>query len=81
MIELSQWISKSVKFSPDFRPYAWETVDKMNTLAWWEAWFSDFMLSKVVKALDKVPLTSAATERNWSLRGAVHKFTQNFETG
>jgi hypothetical protein len=70
-------MSKSGKFSSDSRPYAWEQVDKMNAMAWWEAWFSDFLLSKVVKTLDKVPLTSTATERNWSLRGAIHTKVRN----
>jgi uncharacterized protein YuzE len=77
MKELGAWLSKTGKFSENSRPYAWEQVKQMKSLAWWEAWFSDSELCEVVKVLHKIPLSSAATERNWSLRGAIHTKIRN----
>jgi hypothetical protein len=49
----------------------------MELSAWWAAWFGDSLLSKVALALRNIPLSAAATERNWSMRGAIHTKSRN----
>ena len=77
MTELANWLTKTDKFSETNRAYAWNNVGKSDELTWWEAWFPDTNLSKVVKAIYTVPLSAAATERNWSIRGAIHTKSRN----
>jgi hypothetical protein len=77
LTELGHWLSKTGKFSKNLRSYAWNQVGKMELSAWWTAWFSDSILSKVAMALRKIPLSAAATERNWSIRGAIHSKSRN----
>ena len=72
MVEFGQWMAGTGVYARDKRLYAWDAVKRMNAAEWWQAWFSDTLLAKVAQIISNVPMTSAATERNWSLRGAIH---------
>jgi hypothetical protein len=61
------------------RPWVWQALDtgNLDSLTFWTGGFSETILSTVVKALQIIPITSADSERNWSIRGAIHSKVRN----
>jgi hypothetical protein len=76
LIQLAQYKAKTNLFK---REWAWEALEtgKLDSATFWSGFFSDSILATVFKALQIIPVTSAATERNWSLRGAIHTKVRN----
>jgi hypothetical protein len=76
MIHVAQYKSKTGLFKRD---WAWEALEtgNLDSATFWSGFFHDSILATVFKALHMVPVTSAATERNWSIRGAIHTEVRN----
>lgn len=56
------------------RSWVWEVMGtgNLDSLIFWRGYFHDTILCTVFKALYMSPVTSAAPERNWAIRGAIH---------
>jgi hypothetical protein len=74
---VANWSAKTGIFSRDQRPWAWEKNQAVDMLTWWRGFFGDTALSIVVSAIASIPVTSAAAERNWSIRGSIHTPARN----
>jgi len=61
------------------RQWAWDALGTgdLDSATFWAGFFSDSILATIFKALQIVPMTSAAPERNWSIRGAIHTKVRN----
>lgn len=80
MCELGQWIARTGKFAADQRKYAWDALNSTNPIdgvTFWKGFYSDCSLSMVYQALQMVQITGGPTERNWSLRSAIHTKSRN----
>lgn len=76
MNEYYNWLSKAGPFA-DARD-AFQVLEYgIETVPWWKGSFPDLSLPEVVSFVYSVPATSAAAERNWSLRGATHTPSRN----
>jgi hypothetical protein len=66
-------------FDINSRSWAWDALNNgtLTSADFWLAYFDDTILSKVYKALQVIPITSAATERNWSIHGAIRTKVRN----
>ncbi|CAG8837751.1 31584_t:CDS:1, partial [Gigaspora margarita] len=53
---------------------AWNAVNEVDLVAWWEGNFKESLpeLCKVASRILTIPLSSAATERNWSNFFYIH---------
>ena len=60
-------------------PLAWNTVDKVNPIAWWKGNFATSApeLCKVAVRILSIPSSSAASERNWSAFSYIHEKKRN----
>uniref|UniRef100_A0A915CPB3 DUF659 domain-containing protein n=1 Tax=Ditylenchus dipsaci TaxID=166011 RepID=A0A915CPB3_9BILA len=63
------FITKENQVMIELGQWRGRTVDG---LTFWTGFYSDSVLSVIYKALRIVQITAAPTERNWSLRGAIH---------
>jgi hypothetical protein len=65
--------------NPD-HSYTWEVLANtdMKATSWWLGFFQQTILSKIAVALQCMPITSAANERNWSERGNIHTPVRNW---
>ena len=61
---------------------AWETVDKVDPIAWWKGNFETSApeLCKVAVRILSIPSSSAASERNWSTFSYIHEKKRNWLT-
>ncbi|KAE9546800.1 hypothetical protein FO519_009988 [Halicephalobus sp. NKZ332] len=77
LVEIAQFKSKTGVF--ESRHWAWKAVEngRLEAVSFWPGFFSDTVLSTVFKSLQMIPVTSAASERNWSIRGAIHTDVRN----
>ena len=59
--------------------WAWQALEGggLDSTTFWSGFFNDTVLSDVFKALQIIPMTSASTERNWSICGAIHTKVRN----
>jgi hypothetical protein len=51
---------------------------ELDAMSFWAGFFGDTVLSTVFKSLQVIPITSASSERNWSIRGAIHTKVRNW---
>ena len=83
MQEINNWMTMKDDYEVDkkgVRSEAWYYLDehaKIDLNAWWSLHFPDKCLSTLSALLHSIPLTSAANERTWSMRGYVHSKTRN----
>jgi hypothetical protein len=49
----------------------------LDAFTFWTGCFSNTILATVFKMLQMISVTSAATEPNWSIRGAIHTKVRN----
>ena len=77
LTEVAQFKTRTGVFG--VRTWAWQAFEKgdLDAAGFWTGYFEETALSKVFKALQAIPVTSAATERNWSIRGAIHTKVRN----
>jgi hypothetical protein len=63
----------------DKQHWGWQALEtgELDALTFWTGCFSNTILATVFKMLQIIPITSAATERNWSIRGAIHTKVRN----
>ena len=62
------------------RSEAWLCLEErpnMDPNKWWNLHFKDKVLSTLSSMFYSIPPTSAANERTWSIRAAVHTKTRN----
>ena len=78
MVEIANFKSGNGVFAK--RPWAWEALESgtLEGKAFWSGFFSENILATVFKSLQIVPMTSAQTERNWSIHGAIHTKSRNW---
>ena len=77
MVEISHWRAKTGLFNKQIKLFAWKIVGKVSLGTWWKSSYPDSILSKIVIMLLCHPITSAVTERNWSLRSRIHTPVRN----
>ena len=78
--ELKNWKLESGIFKIDLhgnRSEAWHDMENTDTVSWWILYFGDTKIGKMLSMIKSIPRTLAATERTWSLRGAIHTKTRN----
>uniref|UniRef100_A0AC34F9B8 BED-type domain-containing protein n=1 Tax=Panagrolaimus sp. ES5 TaxID=591445 RepID=A0AC34F9B8_9BILA len=78
--EVRNWILKRGIFAVDFngdRSEAWHAVGQVEVTSWWRLFFPDTKIGIMVQMLQSVPVVSAASERTWSIRAAVHTKARN----
>ncbi|CAG8749868.1 10712_t:CDS:1 [Gigaspora rosea] len=69
--QLLQYKTQTGVFSLDF---AWNAVDEVDPIAWWEGNFKESASEqcKVASRILNIPSSSAAAERNWSNFSYIH---------
>lgn len=77
MSEIANFLGRLAPFKEENRNYAWTAEAVANMEAFWCGYYQDTKLSKVVKALKSMVLSSASAERNFSIRGTVHTKSRN----
>uniref|UniRef100_A0A914P8F0 HAT C-terminal dimerisation domain-containing protein n=1 Tax=Panagrolaimus davidi TaxID=227884 RepID=A0A914P8F0_9BILA len=76
--EVRLWASNGGLFSYDSYPEAWDSLDSNITpKEWWLLYFDKTELSKILSMVLATPLSSAGSERTWSMRGLVHSKSRN----
>lgn len=72
--EWAQWKAGIGIFTDPTRAFAWEILhsEQLDSYTFWNGFFEDTLLSKVVCMLKPIAVTSASNERYWSVRGYNH---------
>jgi hypothetical protein len=78
-LEYAQFSAKTGVFADSSRSHAWELLQQieMDGITFWKGFFADTYLAKVYSALRVLKVTSAANERDWSIRGFIHSKIRN----
>ena len=58
-------------------PLSLSTKTKVCASVWWKGNFPKCSLTPLATAILSLPTSAAATERNWSVRGAIHTKSRN----
>jgi hypothetical protein len=77
--EIAQYKAKLGEFARNEQPWAWSALESgaLDSAGFWNGYFSTTTLCTIYNALKSIPVTSAATERNWSIRNAIHTKVRN----
>jgi hypothetical protein len=77
--EIAQYRAGIGEFARDEQPWAWSALETgaMDSAGFWNGYFSTTTICTIFNALKSIPVTSAATERNWSIRNAIHTKVRN----
>ena len=81
--ELTDWMTLSGDYENNRmgnRSEAWHRLEERPNIdpnKWWNLHFKDKVLSTLSSMFNSIPPTSAANERTWSIRAAVHTKTRN----
>uniref|UniRef100_A0A7E4VIJ1 DUF659 domain-containing protein n=1 Tax=Panagrellus redivivus TaxID=6233 RepID=A0A7E4VIJ1_PANRE len=62
---------------PESEPWIALKEGSLSSKSWWQIYFPNTKLGKLSTFLNSIPISSAASERTWSIRGAIQSKARN----